>query len=138
MFKKSNIANNNDMLDKRSEALLRIVNEECKEGSYKVLEVDDLIRAMPHKYKIDSEGIAQLMGYLSSGEYVSVKYGDEQVYCVSPLPRGRRIFEVEQDEKKFKKHIKFKYFLFFIVGAAIAFGITLATSYISKTFLTMV
>lgn len=138
MFKKSDIANNNDMLDKRSEALLRIVNEECKEGSYKVLEVDDLIRAMPHKYKIDSEGIAQLMGYLSSGEYVSVKYGDEQVYCVSPLPRGRRIFEVEQDEKKFKKHIKFKYFLFFIVGAAIAFGITLATSYISKTFLTMV
>ena len=125
------------MLDKRSEALLRIINEECKEGSYKVLEVDDLIRSMPRKYKIDSEGIAQLMGYLSSGEYISVKYGDEEVFCVSPLPRGRRIFEVEEDERKFRKHIKFKYFLFFIVGAAIAFGITLATSYISKTFLNL-
>jgi len=125
------------MLDKRSEALLRIINEECKEGSYKVLEVDDLIRSMPRKYKIDSEGIAQLMGYLSSGEYVSVKYGDEEVFCVSPLPRGRRIFEVEEDERKFRKHIKFKHFLFFIVGAAIAFGITLATSYISKTFLNL-
>ncbi|MCI5797500.1 MAG: hypothetical protein MR024_02600 [Firmicutes bacterium] len=125
------------MLDKRSEALLRIINEECKEGSYKVLEVDDLIRSMPRKYKIDSEGIAQLMGYLSSGEYVSVKYGDEEVFCVSPLPRGRRIFEVEEEERKFRKHIKFKYFLFFIVGAAIAFGITLATSYISKTFLNL-
>lgn len=137
MFKKTGIANNKDMLDKRSEALLRIVNEECREGSYKVLEVDDLIRAMPHKYKIDSEGISQLMGYLSSGEYVSVKYGDEQVFCVSPLPRGRRMFEVEQDEKKFRKRVKFRYFLFFIVGAAIAFGVTLATSYISKTFLSL-
>lgn len=135
MFKKSFFANNRNMLDKRSEALLRIINEECKEGSYKVLEVDDLIREMTHKYKIDSEGIAQLMGYLASGEYVSVKYGDEQVFCVSPLPRGRRIFEVEQDEKRFKKHVKIKYFFFFIIGAAIAFGITLATSYISKTFL---
>ena len=123
------------MLDKRSEALLRIINEECKEGSYKVLEIDDLIRAMPHKFKIDSEGIAQLMGYLASGEYVSVKYGDEQVFCGSPLRRGRRIFEVEQEEKRYKKHVKIKHFLFFIIGVIIAFGITLATSYISKNFL---
>ena len=70
------------MLDKRSEALLRIVNKECLEGSYKVLEVDDLIRLMPKKYKVDYETISQLMGYLKAGEYVSVKYCDNEVFCV--------------------------------------------------------
>lgn len=122
------------MLDKRSEALLRIVNEECKEGSYKVLESDDLVRKMPKKYKLDSEGVTQLMCYLASGEYVSLKYNDQQVFCVCPLPRGRKIFEVEEDEIKFRKRVKWRYFLFFLIGACIAFGITLLTSYISKKF----
>ena len=52
------------MLDKRSEYLLRLINESCKEGSYQVLEVDDLVRDMPKKYKIDAEGILQIVGYL--------------------------------------------------------------------------
>ena len=123
------------MLDKRSEALLRIINEECKEGSYKVIESDDILRQMPSKFKLDVEGISQLMGYLASGEYISLKYNDEQVFCVCPLPRGRRIFEVEKDEKKFRKKVKWRHFLFFLIGAGLAFGITLLTSYISKNFL---
>lgn len=123
------------MLDKRSEALLRLINESCKEGSYKVLECDDLVRDMPRKFKIDGEGIMQLMKFLASSEYVSLKYSDEEVFCVCPLPRGRRVFEVEQDDKKFRKRVKLKHFLFFLIGAGLAFGITLLTSYISKNFL---
>ena len=102
------------MLDKRSEYLLRLINESCKEGSYQVLEVDDLVRDMPKKYKIDAEGILQIVGYLKNGEYVSVKYSDDHVICVCPLPRGRRIFEVEQDEKKTKRKRKWKNFIFFL------------------------
>ena len=123
------------MLDKRSEAMLRIINEECKEGSYKVLEMDDLIRAMPKKFKIDTDGISQLIGYLKKGEYLSVKYVDNEVVCLSPLPRGRRIFEVEEENKKQKKRKKLKIFFIIFLSLVLAFGVVLAGSYISKTFL---
>ncbi len=120
------------MLDKRCEELLRIVNKECQEGSYKVLEVDALIRLMPKKFKVDYETIAQLMSYLKSGEYVSVKYFDKEVFCVSPLPRGRRIFEVEIEEKKNKKKSKIKGLLLLTLYLLLIFGVCLGASYISR------
>lgn len=120
------------MLDKRSEALLRIINKECLEGSYKVLEVDDLIRLMPKKYKVDYETISQLMGYLKAGEYVSVKYYDNEVFCVSPLPRGRRVFEVELEDKKNNKKRKLKGFLLLAFYLLLIFGVSLIAAYISK------
>ena len=120
------------MLDKRSEALLRIINKECFEGSYKVLEVDDLIRLMPKKFKIDYEALSQIMGYLKSGEYVSVKYADNEVFCVSPLPRGRRIFEVEQEDLKNYKRRKIKGFFILAFYLLLIFGASLGAAYISK------
>ena len=122
------------MLDKRSEALLRIINKECNEGSYRVLEVDDLIRLMPKKFKVDFDTISQLMGYLKTGEYVSVKYSDNEVFCVSPLPRGRRIFEVEQEEKNSNKKSKLKKFFLLTFYLLLIFGVSLVAAYISKFF----
>ena len=122
------------MLDKRSEALLRIINKECNEGSYRVLEVDELIRLMPKKFKVDFDTISQLMGYLKTGEYVSVKYSDNEVFCVSPLPRGRRIFEVEQEEKNSNKKSKLKKFFLLTFYLLLIFGVSLGAAYISKFF----
>ena len=122
------------MLDKRSEALLRIINKECNEGSYRVLEVDDLIRLMPKKFKVDFDTISQLMGYLKTGEYVSVKYSDNEVFCVSPLPRGRRIFEVEQEEKNINNEAKLKKFFLLTFYLLLIFGVSLGAAYISKFF----
>ena len=122
------------MLDKRSEALLRLINKECNEGSYRVLEVDDLIRLMPKKFKVDFDTISQLMGYLKTGEYVSVKYSDNEVFCVSPLPRGRRIFEVEQEEKNSNKKSKLKKFFLLTFYLLLIFGVSLGAEYISKFF----
>ena len=122
------------MLDKRSEALLRIINKECNEGSYRVLEVDDLIRLMPKKFKVDFDTISQLMGYLKTGEYVSVKYSDNEVFCVSPLPRGRRIFEVEQEENNSYKKSNLKKFYLLTIYLLLIFGVSLGAAYISKFF----
>lgn len=120
------------MLDKRSESLLNIINRECNEGSYKVIEVDDLIRLMPNKYKTDFDMISQLMGYLRNGEYISIKYSDKEVYCVSPLPRGRRIFEVEQEEKREKKKKNFKSFFLSFFYLILIFGACLGAAYLSR------
>ena len=92
---------------------------------------------MPKKFKIDIDGISQLIGYLKKGEYVSVKYADNEVVCISPLPRGRRIFEVEEDNKRHKKRKKIKILLLIFSILILSFGVVLAASYISKTFLVL-
>ncbi len=120
------------MLDKRSEELLRIINRECNEGSYKVIEVDDILRLMPRKYRIDLDAINQIMGYLKAGEYISLKYSDKEVFCVSPLPRGRRIFEVEQEEKRMRKKNKVRFIFMTFFFSALIFGICLAAVYLSR------
>lgn len=119
------------MLDKRSEALLRIINRECNEGLYKVIEIDDIIRLMPSKFKVDYDLINHLMGYLRNGEYISIKYSDKEVFCVSPLPRGRRIFEVEQEEKKVSKRKVLKFALISFFYLMLIFGACLGAAYVA-------
>lgn len=119
------------MLDKRSEALLRIINRECNEGLYKVIEIDDIIRLMPSKFKVDYDLINHLMGYLRNGEYISIKYSDKEVFCVFPLPRGRRIFEVEQEEKKVSKRKVLKFALISFFYLMLIFGACLGAAYVA-------
>lgn len=120
------------MLDKRSEALLRIINRECNEGSYKVIDVDDIIRLMPSKFKVDLDTINQLMNYLKNCEYVSIKYSDKEVFCVSPLPRGRRMFEVEREEKQLSKKKVVKFFTMSMLYLLLIFGACLGAAYLAK------
>lgn len=132
-FRKFVFANNNYMLDKRSEVLLRIINKECNEGSYKVIDVDDILRLMPNRFKVDLETINQLMNYLKSGDYISIKYSDNEVFCVSPLPRGRRMFELEKEERRLSKKKIFKFFLMSIFYLFLIFGACLGAAYLAKT-----
>ena len=119
------------MLDRRSQELLRIINIECNEGSYKVLEIDDLIRQMPKKFKVDFDTINQLVNYLKIGEYISLKYSDKEVICVSPLPRGRRVFEIENEDKKNKKKNTIKKFFLMFFYLILIFAVSFAASYLS-------
>ncbi len=119
------------MLDRRSQELLRIINIECNEGSYKVLEIDDLIRQMPKKFKVDFDTINQLVNYLKIGEYISLKYSDKEVICISPLPRGRRVFEIENEDKKNKKKNSIKKFFLMFFYLILIFAVCFAANYLS-------
>lgn len=94
------------MLDKRSKSALRYFVQECNEGGYKILETEDILSALPKKYKTDEEVLAQIIKYLENGEYISVKYADKQQYCICPLPFGRQFIEnIDQTEKNNKKNL---------------------------------
>ena len=95
------------MLDKRSKSALRFFVEECSEGSYKILETEDIIRRLPKNLKVDAEGVAQIIKYLENGEYISVKYADTDQYCLCPLPFGRQFIESFDQEEKLRKQNKF-------------------------------
>ena len=87
------------MLDKRTSFLLAKINELCAEGSYKIVEKDELLSCFPDKLKVDEEGLKQMISYLQEHRYIDVRYADGGVYCVCPLPEGRLYFEDLRKEK---------------------------------------
>ena len=116
MFISSFFANNNYMLDERSKIVLKYLVKECNEGSYRVVDVNDILDALPQKFKADSGTVTLCMDYLEKGNYISIKYKDAKMYCVSPLPFARQILESESNEKeKFKKLFKIGSFLYVLV-----------------------
>lgn len=104
------------MLDIRSKTILKYLVGECSEGSYRVIDVKELINCLPKKFKADNSVINQCMQYLEKGNYISIKYKDNNMYCTSPLPFARQMLESESNEKqKAKKIIKMGSMLYILV-----------------------
>lgn len=81
------------MLDKRTSFLLAKINELCAEGSYKIVEKSEFLASFPERFHVDEDGLAQMMSYLAERNYIDIRYADESVYCICPLPEGRLYFE---------------------------------------------
>lgn len=104
------------MLDERSKIVLKYLVKECSEGSYRVVDVADLVESLPAKFKPDNGTVSLCMDYLEKGNYISIKYKDSKMYCVSPLPFARQILENESNEQeKTKKLFKIGSFLYVLV-----------------------
>lgn len=97
------------MLDKQTTSLLQNLNQICGDGSYKVLEKEDLITKMPKKYKTDFDGLKLMIDHLQERNYLSVKYSDDKVYCLTVLPKGKlfeeKSEEIKNDKKKYNRLI---------------------------------
>lgn len=88
------------MLDIKSKLVLKILQKECPGGSYNIVEAKDIISAMPGKFRVDSDGLDNILIYLERQEYISIKYDDDGVYCLCVLPFGNEILENEISQKK--------------------------------------
>ena len=107
------------ILDKRTSALISMINEECNEGAFKVIEIADIISAMPKRYKIDRDNIKQMIDFLIERDFLEVKYSDENEYCLAPMPKGRLYHEQAAQEKKQKARER-KIVAYTILGAFFA------------------
>ena len=87
------------MLDKRTTALLAKINELCAEGSYKIVEKDELLACFPERLHVDEDGLKQMISYLEEHRYIDIRYAEDGVYCLCPLPEGRLYFEDLREEK---------------------------------------
>ena len=93
------------MLDIKSKLVLKILQKECPGGSYNIVEAKDIISAMPGKFRVDNDGLDNILIYLERQEYISIKYDDDGVYCLCILPFGNEVLETEIYEKKERKNI---------------------------------
>lgn len=112
------------MLDKRTEIVLMAINKQCASGSFQVIEVNDLICALPKKYLPDANLVTQCVNALDREGFVEVKYHDSEVFCLCPLPKGRMIFENKVEKKINAK----RWILWVILGSCILILLMILTS----------
>ncbi len=87
------------MLDVRTATLLRHVNTLCAAGKYEVIEEDELLSCFSPKTEMDKESLAKTVEYLTERKFIDVKYAENGVYCLCPLPEGRLYAERVQTAK---------------------------------------
>ena len=84
------------MIDTKSKLVLSILAKECGDGSYKIIEIPDIIMALPKRFRMDSEAVKHILTHLERQDIISVKYDDDDVFCLAVLPYG---FEILENEK---------------------------------------
>ena len=117
------------MLDIKSKLVLKILLKECPNGSYNIVEAKDIISSMPIKYRVDNDGLNNILIYLERQEYISINYDDEGVYCLCVLPYGNEVLELEKDKKSEDRKYPRLWLLFLISLLASLLG-CLASQYL--------
>ena len=113
---------NISMIDLKSQAVLKILIKECKSGGYKLIEQDDVISAMPERYKVDRDGLKNILTYLEHSDCISIKYDDDGVFCLCVLPYGYKLAENKSEQKKKGPAFPLKlYVLIFIISFVASF-----------------
>ncbi len=87
------------MIDTKSRLVLSILAKETGDGSYKIVEVADIIMALPKRFRMDSETIRHILTYLERQDIISIKYDEDDVFCLAILPYGFEILENEKPKK---------------------------------------
>ena len=87
-------------MDIRTEKFFELINELCKDGSYKVLEIEEILTMLPKKYHFSYADLQNMLKYLSEHDFVDVKFVDEKNLCVASLPKGRLHLENQLKEDK--------------------------------------
>ena len=106
MYKNIIKSKTKNMIDTKSKLVLKILANECSDGNYKIVEVSDIIMSLPRHFRMDSEAVKHILTHLERQDFISIKYDDDDVYCLAVLPCG---FEVlENDKPKYIKKEKTK------------------------------
>lgn len=92
------------MPDVRSGILLHKLNELCSGGGFRIVEESELLSCFAGKYGADGEDVRTMLEFLRAGGYIDVQYAEEGVYCVRPLPEGRRYAERQKEERLQEEH----------------------------------
>lgn len=117
------------MLDTKSKLVLKILAKESSGGSYKIFESSDIISLLPKRYRTDSEGIRHILTHLERQDLISIKYDDDDLYCLAVLPFGFEEIEESpvmkvKEKPKANKLTIFLSFLFGFLGVMLGVVIT--------------
>ena len=120
-----------DKLDKRSEKLLKYINNLGGE-SYKVIELVEILDKLPKKYHYTIKDIQNILKFLEEREYIDIKFVDDKNMCVAALPKGRTYFENILQQNQITKAYRRLFISSMIVSGLMAFLGALIATYFLK------
>lgn len=100
------------MLDYFSKTILKYLVDSCGEGSYKIIDTNEILECLPEKMKVSPQSINETIKHLENSGYISVKYSDNDQFCLSPRPFGRQVIENEISAKSKNKTLMFSLLCF--------------------------
>lgn len=104
------------MLDAKCAQMLKTIQRECGDGSFKIFTNEDLCANFPKFEEPPApEVVAEMVHFLEEREFIQVKYRDETSYCLTVLSKGRLYEENETERRKEKR--SFKKFVFVSFGS---------------------
>lgn len=89
------------MIDTKTKLILKILAKECSNGSYKIIESADILLALPRHLRMEPTGIRHILNYLERQDMISIKYEENDTFCLTVLPFGFQT--LEENEPKFIK-----------------------------------
>lgn len=79
--------------------VLNIIYDFCHDDSYKIIDVNDIILALPEGVDCDIEKLFALIDDLATEEAINLKYRDEEDICVAITVKGKRIVKKERETR---------------------------------------
>lgn len=77
------------MLDAKCAQMLKTIQRECGDGSFKIFTNEDLCANFPKFEEPPApEVVAEMVHFLEEREFIQVKYRDETSYCLTVLSVG--------------------------------------------------
>ncbi len=118
------------MIDTKSKLVLSILAKESADGSYKIIEIPDIIMALPKRFRMDSDAVKHILTHLERQDIISVKYDDDDVFCLAVMPYGFEILENEKPKllkkpKEKPQNINFGTVLLCFLSSLFASGIAI-------------
>lgn len=107
------------MLDKQTASFLKVITKLCGDGGYKVIEIEDLLDALPTRFAFDQASINNCIDYLHERSFIDVKYKEGDIYCLATLPKARLYFENEVEQYKVTRNFR-KLFIASMVCSGLA------------------
>ena len=119
------------MLDAKCARLLKNIQRDCGDGSFKIFTNEDLTQDFPDETPAP-EVVAEMVRFLEEREFIQVKYRDEDSYCLTVLSKGRLYEENETEKRREKRSFRKFGFISFASGFLGAFcGVLLAALLLS-------
>ncbi|MBE7086884.1 MAG: hypothetical protein E7369_01110 [Clostridiales bacterium] len=116
------------MLDNKCMTLLRYINSNCPNGGYGVLEVKEILTAMPKKCGIDENGLRECLSTLSRGDCINLKYQDQEEVCLSTSVKGRSLCEADIERVSKTRSDNKRLFTYALIGGITGGAITALVS----------
>lgn len=133
LYKKTRLTNKKYMLNFKSNLILKIIINECKDGGYKLLEKSDIISLLPQKYKVEEAELDSIINNLEKNDLISLRYDDDKVYCVCVLPNALKLVENKNTETENKcPSIKINYIYIILIVFIISLLSNLIAEFIAS------